>query len=74
MAAALFESLLNNHPFVDGNKRVAFFATDVFMRINGLRMEVDAREVYRFITTSLSEHSADYARLLAWIRETIRPL
>ena len=30
MAAALFESLIMNHPFVDGNKRVAFFATDVF--------------------------------------------
>ena len=74
MAAALFESLLNNHPFVDGNKRVAFFATDVFLRINGLRMEVDAQEGYHFITTSLSEHSADYARLFAWVRETIRPL
>lgn len=32
MAAAMFESLLMNHPFVDGNKRVAFFATDVFAR------------------------------------------
>lgn len=36
MAAALFESLLMNHPFVDGNKRVAFFTTDVFLRLNGL--------------------------------------
>lgn len=31
MAAALFESLIMNHAFVDGNKRVAFFATDVFL-------------------------------------------
>ena len=31
MATALFESLVINHPFVDGNKRVAFFATDVFL-------------------------------------------
>ena len=30
MAAALFESLIMNHPFIDGNKRVAFFAADVF--------------------------------------------
>ena len=35
MAAALFESLIMNHPFIDGNKRVAFFATDVFLRLNG---------------------------------------
>ena len=33
MAAALFESLLINHPSVDGNKRMAFFATDVFLRL-----------------------------------------
>ncbi len=36
MAAALFESLLINDPFIDENKRVAFFATDVFLRLNGL--------------------------------------
>jgi len=40
MAAALFESLLMNHPFVDGNKRVAFFATDVFLRLNGWRSKL----------------------------------
>ncbi len=34
-AAALFESLANNHPFTDGNKRIAFAATDTFLRING---------------------------------------
>jgi len=41
MAAALFESLLMNHPFVDGNKRVAFFATDVFLRLNGWHLKVE---------------------------------
>ena len=34
-AAALMESLAINHPFVDGNKRIAFAAADVFLRING---------------------------------------
>ena len=34
-AAALMESLANNHPFVDGNKRAAFFVTDAFLRLNG---------------------------------------
>jgi len=37
-AAALLESLLINHPFIDGNKRVAFAACDVFLRINGHRL------------------------------------
>ena len=40
-AAALLESLLINHPFVDGNKRVAFAACDVFLRINGWRLQAD---------------------------------
>lgn len=34
-AGALMESLAMYHPFVDGNKRLAFFATDVFLRLNG---------------------------------------
>ena len=41
MATALFESLLMNHAFIDGNKRVAFFATDVFLRLNGWKLDVN---------------------------------
>ena len=37
-AAALLESLAINHPFVDGNKRIAFAAMDVFLRINGYKL------------------------------------
>lgn len=45
-AAALLESLLINHPFIDGNKRVAFAACDVFLRINGCRLEADSAWLY----------------------------
>lgn len=41
-AAALLESLLINHPFIDGNKRVAFAACDVFLRINGYALGADS--------------------------------
>lgn len=44
MAAALFESLIMIHPFVDGNKRVAFFATDVFLRMNSYKLKVDSKK------------------------------
>ncbi|OFV89229.1 MAG: death-on-curing family protein [Acidobacteria bacterium RBG_16_70_10] len=71
MAAALFESLLINHPFVDGNKRVAFFATDVFLRLNGWRLEVEARPVHRFLTRLLERQECDYEHLLAWIRRSL---
>jgi death-on-curing family protein len=40
-AAALFERLSQNHPFVDGNKRVAVTVTAAFLRVNGYRLEFD---------------------------------
>ena len=49
-AAALWESLAQNHPFVDGNKRVAFAATYTFLAINGVRMTAGAEEAYVFIS------------------------
>jgi len=42
-AAALWESLAQNHPFIDGNKRVAFAATYTFLAINGMRIAADAK-------------------------------
>lgn len=71
MAAALFESLLMNHPFVDGNKRVAFFATDVFLRLNGWKLEVDADEAHRFLIGILEERICDFEHLLPWSRESM---
>lgn len=71
MAAALFESLLMNHPFVDGNKRVAFFATDVFLRLNGWRFEVEAREAHRFLIGLLEAGDCDLAHLEPWLRLSI---
>lgn len=68
MAAALFESLIMNHPFLDGNKRVAFFATDVFLRLNGWKLKVDPRKAHQFIVGLLEEGKCDYANLLPWIR------
>jgi death-on-curing protein len=70
MAAALFESLLMNHPFVDGNKRVAFFATDVFLRLNGHRFRVDPDEAHAFLIGLLERGECDYANLLPWVRSS----
>ena len=68
MAAALFESLIMNHPFVDGNKRVAFFATDVFLRLNGYKLQVDAHQAHRFLIGLLEDNVCNFERLLPWIR------
>lgn len=71
MAAALFESLLMNHAFVDGNKRVAFFATDVFLRLNGFQLRVDPDEAHTFLIGLLERRECDFARLLPWIRAVV---
>ncbi|MGB5247761.1 MAG: type II toxin-antitoxin system death-on-curing family toxin [Woeseia sp.] len=67
MAAALFESLLLNHAFIDGNKRVAFFATDVFLRLNGWKLSVDNIEAHRFLIANLEAGTCNYRILQPWI-------
>jgi death-on-curing protein len=48
-ACALLESLLINHPFIDGNKRVAFAACDVFLRINGFHIAGNWRRLHELM-------------------------
>jgi death-on-curing protein len=74
MAAAMFESLLINHPFVDGNKRVAFFGMDVFLRLNGWKMQVDAKEAYRFLVERFETETCNFDHLLPWIHQSRVPL
>ena len=74
MGAALFESLIMNHPFVDGNKRVAFFATDVFFRLNGYKLEVTANEAHPFLIGLLEAGKCNFDNLLPWIRRSIKRL
>jgi death-on-curing protein len=71
MAAALFESLISNHAFVDGNKRVAFFSCDVFLRLNGWKLEIDADSGHAFIVGALERSQCDYEHLLPWIRKNL---
>ncbi len=71
MAAALFESLVMNHPYIDGNKRVAFFATDVFLRLNGWKLEVDPDETHGLLVGLLEQGKCDYRHLLSWIRKSL---
>jgi death-on-curing protein len=73
-AAALLESLGNNHGFLDGDKRIAFTAADVFLRRNGFYIDVEARNGYTFITGSMERGEFRFAQILDWIRQNIRPL
>ena len=73
-AAALMESLAMNHPCLDGNKRMAFFLTDAFLRVNGFVLECDDQEAHRRITGMLESGAFRFDNLLEWITETAGPL
>src|SRR5882762_2153303 len=73
-AAALMESLGSNHGFLDGNKRIAFTAADVFLRSNGFYIAVEPMDGYEFITGSMERHEFRFAQILDWIRRHIRPV
>src|SRR6266550_9104944 len=70
-AAALMESLGNNHGFLDGNKRIAFTATDVFLRRNGFYIEGEAAEGFDFINGSMERGEFRFARIVEWIRKHV---
>lgn len=70
-AAALMESFANNHPFVDGNKRVALAATHTFLLINGYDLETDLRAAYEFMMSSLTNGEFRFAQILGWIKSHI---
>lgn len=72
-AAALWESLGQNHPFVDGNKRTAFAATYTFLAINGTRITADAELAYGFIAGLNEANDFTFENLVAWLRENVEP-
>ena len=73
-AAAMMESLSMNHPFVDGNKRTAFFATDNFLRLNGYFIDCDSREAHSFFMRLFATESFRFGQLREWLEETVKPL
>jgi death-on-curing protein len=73
-AAALMESLANNHGFLDGNKRIAFTAADVFLRRNGFYIQVEAAAGHEFISGSMDRHEFRFPQILEWIRRHCKPL
>ena len=67
-AAALWESLSQNHPFVDGNKRTAFAATYTFLTINGVKITADADSLWEFLSHLYKTGSFSFEPLDEWLR------
>src|SRR5205085_11429213 len=72
-AAALWESLSQNHPFVDGNKRVAVTVTAAFLRVNGFRLTFVDSEAFAFLLSLYETGSFRYKELETWLRAHTAP-
>ncbi len=70
-AAALWESLAQNHPFVDGNKRTGFAVTYAFLAINGARISASAEETYAFIADLYERRAFAFEHLERWLRANV---
>ena len=70
-AAALWESLAQNHAFTDGNKRTAFAATYTFLAINGARLTADSEETYAFVAALYQSNQFRFDKLVPWLRDHV---
>ena len=70
-ASALMQSLAMNHCFVDGNKRIAFFATDIFLRMNGYSISCESEEGNRFFVKNLEENTFRFNKIKSWLKEKV---
>jgi death-on-curing protein len=70
-AAAIWESLSENHPFMDGNKRTAFAAMYTFLAINGARFIADEQETWAFVAGLYNANEFSFENLVPWLREHV---
>lgn len=66
-AAALLDSLIRNHPFVDGNKRVGVTAAGLFLRRNGWRLAAPNAKLEQFIL-QIARSELNNEEITAWLR------
>lgn len=71
LAAVLGHGIARNHPFIDGNKRTAFVAVELFLELNGHALLADDADSVTAMLR-LAEGSFDEEDFAAWIRERIK--
>lgn len=71
-AGALWESMSQSHPFIDGNKRTAFAATYTFLAINGAQLTADAHDTYDFVASLHDTNQFHFDHLVVWLREHVQ--
>lgn len=71
-AAALWESLSQNHPFIDGNKRTSFACTYTFLHINGILISSPPNKTYEFIISLYEDSNFAFDELKDWLRKNTK--
>ncbi|MDI6026562.1 type II toxin-antitoxin system death-on-curing family toxin [Corticibacterium sp. UT-5YL-CI-8] len=72
LAAAYLFGIAKNHPFIDGNKRTAFAAADLFLYFNGYSIEADDYDIIQFVM-SVAAGEIDEAGAATFLRDyTVR--
>lgn len=66
--ARLGYSLISNHAFVDGNKRIGMYVMLTFLEVNGIHMDCTNEDVVN-AGLSVADGTMDYEGLLSWVRE-----
>ncbi|HJW13289.1 MAG TPA: type II toxin-antitoxin system death-on-curing family toxin [Thermoanaerobaculia bacterium] len=69
-AAALMHSIVVNHPFVDGDKRVGISAAELFLELNGVRMGARDKDLEE-LTLSVARAELDAESLAIWFRQRL---
>jgi len=67
-SAALLDSLIRNHPFVDGNKRTGITSAGLFLQINGYSLQVENEEMVRF-TLICAQSQTDLEEISLWLKK-----
>lgn len=67
-AAALIQSLINNHPFIDGNKRVGYVILRWFLIENHLDFNIEQNLIYEFII-KIASGNTDYNFIRSWLEK-----
>jgi len=71
-AAAMVESLILNHPMIDGNKRSSWFALNIFLELNGHQMAASQEEAFEYVL-SVATKKLDLQSSAEWIGQHMKP-
>jgi len=71
-ASAIIESIVTNHPFIDGNKRTGYTMFRLLLLSEGKDIDCSQKEKYEFVI-SVAERKLDYEEILRWTLRNIKP-